>query len=54
MHSVKNSAYIKVEEISNVYDEMTEVFIYCLKECNCSTALWADQLCGLLWGSIMV
>ena len=48
----ENSAYIKVEEISNVYDEMTEVFIYCLKECNCSTALWADQLCGFVVGEV--
>lgn len=48
----ENPAYIKIEEISNVYEELTEVFIYCLKECNCSNACWAEHLCGFVVGDM--
>jgi len=48
----ENPAFIKIEEISNIFDEKTEIFIYCLKEYNCSAALWIEQLCGFAVGEV--
>lgn len=48
----ENTAYIRAEEVAEVYGEMTDMFIYCLKECNCTTVFWAEQLQGFIIGDV--
>ncbi len=48
----ENTAYIRDKEVAEVYGEMTDMFIYCLKECNCATALWVEQLQGFIIGDV--
>lgn len=48
----ENAAYIRIEEMAEVYGEMTDIFIYCLKECNCANVLWAEQLQGFIVGDV--
>lgn len=47
----KNISYITINDISEVLGaDSTDIFTYCLKKCNCSTANWSAELNGFIIG----
>jgi len=40
----KNTCYISIDDINELLGDLSNIFTYCLKTSNCSTAHWSDQL----------
>lgn len=46
----KNTSYISIDEIIKLLGDLSDIFIYCLKRSNYSTAHWSDELNGFIIG----
>lgn len=46
----KNRGYFSVDEIKEVFGDLSDIFIYCLQKCNCSPAHWSEELKGFIVG----
>lgn len=46
----KNIYYISIEDINELFGDLSSIFTYCLKESNCSAARWSDELTGFIIG----
>ena len=46
----KNTGYISTNDIIQLLGDLSDIFIYCLKKSNCSTAYWSNELNGFIIG----
>ncbi|WP_407312596.1 hypothetical protein [Desulfosporosinus sp. SB140] len=46
----ENSGYISADEINEVFRDLSDLVIYCLKVCNCSSVQWCGEVKGFIIG----